>query len=246
MLPPSPACPECRHLASGTDVVRRGPLAVHARLGTGAVPGWLVIAPLRHVEQLDQLDAGEQAALGPLLAEAAAALRGVSGAPKIYSALFAEQLAHLHVHVVARPADWPATELGARLLLAESAVDASAAQRVCAAALARLQPPPRRSHRALLLSALVCPGLGQLANRQWLKGSLTLALALLGTVALAGHVTRLLLAELSGPLAEADPLALVEAWGHAWPAASPSLAWGGAALALLWAWSAWDAHRHAP
>jgi diadenosine tetraphosphate (Ap4A) HIT family hydrolase len=244
MAQPS-ACPECRHLATGADVVRRGLLAVHARLGTGAVPGWLVVAPLRHVEQLDQLDSAEQAALGPLLAEAAAALRAATGAPKVYSAVFAEELPHLHVHVVARPADWPAEGRGARLLLAEPAADPAEARRTCAFALDRLRPPPRRSHRALLLSALVCPGLGQLANRQWLKGLLTLAGTVLGTAALAAHAARLLLRQLSGPLAEADPMALAEAWSQAWPAASSTLSLGGAALALVWAWSAWDAHRHA-
>ena len=112
-------------------------------------------------------------------------------------------------------------------------------------AAARSQPAPRRSHRALLLSALVCPGLGQLANGQWLKGLTTLAGTVLGTVALAAHAARLLLRELAAPLAEADPLALAEAWSQAWPQASRSLTLGGAGLALVWAWSAWDAHRHA-
>ena len=63
--------------------------------------------------------------------------------------------------------------------------------------------PPSRpaggSHRALLLSALVCPGLGQLANGQWLKGLLMLAGALGGTVWLAALVVRRLLAALPGP-----------------------------------------------
>ena len=245
MAQPAFACPECRHLAIGADVVRRGPLAVHARLEPGPVPGWLVVAPLRHVEQLDQLDPGEQAALGPLLAEVAAALRAVTGAPKVYSATFSEQQPHLHVHVVARPADWPADERGARLMVAGPAADPTTAQRVCSAALLRLQPPPRRSHRALLLSALVCPGLGQIANRQWLKGLLTVAGTVLATAALAAHAARLLLRALPGPLVEADPLALAEALGAAWPAASSTLSLGGAALALVWAWSAWDAHRHA-
>lgn len=110
---------------------------------------------------------------------------------------------------------------------------------------APLQPAPRRSHRALLLSALVCPGLGQLANRQWLKGLLTVTGTVLGTVALAAHVARLLLRELAAPLAEADLVALAEGWSQAWPQASRSLTLGGAVLALVWAWSAWDAHRHA-
>ncbi len=100
------------------------------------------------------------------------------------------------------------------------------------------------SHRALLLSALVCPGLGQLANRQWLKGLLMLAGAVGGTAWLAALIVRRLLAALPGPEFDGDPLALVECLADAWPGLRTPLSFGGAALLLLWAWSAWDAHRH--
>lgn len=115
---------------------------------------------------------------------------------------------------------------------------------------ARMAAPPVSprsaggSHRALLLSALVCPGLGQLANGQWLKGLLMLTGALGGTVWLAAQVVRRLLAALPGPEFDGDPLALVEGLAAAWPDLQAPLGLGGAALMLLWAWSAWDAHRH--
>ncbi len=109
-------------------------------------------------------------------------------------------------------------------------------------------PPSRPTtggpHRALLLSALVCPGLGQLANGQWLKGLLTLAGALGGTVWLAALVVRRLLAALPGPEFDGDPATVVERWAAAWPDLQTPIALGGAALLLLWAWSAWDAHRN--
>lgn len=105
-------------------------------------------------------------------------------------------------------------------------------------------PPAGDSHRALLLSALVCPGLGQLANRQWLKGLLTLAGAVGGTAWLAALIVHRLLAALPGPEFDGDPLALVESFAAAWPGLRTPLSVGGAALLALWAWSAWDAHHH--
>jgi diadenosine tetraphosphate (Ap4A) HIT family hydrolase len=64
-----------------------------------AQPGWLVVLPRRHVLALDELTRAEAAALGPLL-------RAVTGCAKTYVALFAEAegFAHVHFHVVPRPA----------------------------------------------------------------------------------------------------------------------------------------------
>src|SRR5215467_9686753 len=55
-----------------------------------ALPGWLVVLPLRHVVALDQLTPPEAADLGPLLREITSALRRVTGCEKTYVALFAE------------------------------------------------------------------------------------------------------------------------------------------------------------
>lgn len=74
-----------------------------------ALPGWLIIAPLRHITALSDLTYGEAAALGVLLADASAALREVVGCERTYVVLFAEQdgFGHVHFHVVPRMTDLP-------------------------------------------------------------------------------------------------------------------------------------------
>lgn len=79
-----------------------------------SLEGWLVLAPLRHVESLAELTADEATGLGGLLRNASVALEAVTGCLKTYVMLFAEAdgFAHLHVHVVARMPDQPADRRG--------------------------------------------------------------------------------------------------------------------------------------
>jgi diadenosine tetraphosphate (Ap4A) HIT family hydrolase len=91
----------------GLEPVMMGPFVVHPRSDPGAVAAWLVVAPRRHVLQIDDLSPSELAELGPTLGKVAAALRRESGCEKIYVNVFAEVLHHLHVHVIARMADTP-------------------------------------------------------------------------------------------------------------------------------------------
>ena len=129
-------CSECDLAAGGSalDVapLRRGPFLVHARPEPPPVPGWMVVAPTRHVEQVDELTAEELLALGPLLGQVAAALRSCTPTAKVYVSVFAEVLAHLHVHVIARPPGLASEMLGPRIFQA-SAEPGSEAGTVCAA-----------------------------------------------------------------------------------------------------------------
>ena len=79
-----------------------------------SLQGWLIVAPLRHVESLDQLTSEEAQALGGLLRNATIALRSVTGCEKTYVMLFAEAegFAHLHMHVVPRMRDQPSDRRG--------------------------------------------------------------------------------------------------------------------------------------
>jgi diadenosine tetraphosphate (Ap4A) HIT family hydrolase len=79
-----------------------------------SLPGWLVLAPLRHVLALAELTAEEALTLGDLLRKASIALTAVTGCEKTYVMLFAEAdgFAHLHVHVVPRMADQPEDRRG--------------------------------------------------------------------------------------------------------------------------------------
>jgi diadenosine tetraphosphate (Ap4A) HIT family hydrolase len=181
-------CPECVLVRAGATplgapVLRRGPFVVHAAPETFPVPGWLFVAPARHVEQVDALDAVERAALGPLVAEVAAALRAETPCEKVYVSVFAEVLHHCHVHVVARPPDLPANERGPRLFASERRADPAEALAIARRVHDRLaapRPPGRIS--PVLLSGLVWPGLGQLATGHRLKG----LLIVLGTLAAFG------------------------------------------------------------
>ena len=93
--------------------VRRGGWRI-AHDFNSSLEGWLVVAPLRHVESLDELTAEEAVELGCLVREASIALKSVTGCQKTYVMLFAEAegFAHLHVHVVPRMHDQPDDRTG--------------------------------------------------------------------------------------------------------------------------------------
>ncbi|HEX8498113.1 MAG TPA: HIT family protein [Actinomycetales bacterium] len=82
-----------------------------------SMPGWLVVVPTRHVESLHEVSEDDAAALGRVLRAVSAALVEVTGCVKTYVMLFAEAegFAHLHVHVVPRPADLAGEHLGPRV-----------------------------------------------------------------------------------------------------------------------------------
>jgi diadenosine tetraphosphate (Ap4A) HIT family hydrolase len=91
---------------------------VHAPIGGCPLPGWLVVAPRRHVEALTELSPSERAELFALGGRLDQLLREVLGAQKVYLAIFAEVVAHTHLHVIPRFADTPADLRGPRCFLA--------------------------------------------------------------------------------------------------------------------------------
>ena len=76
--------------------------------------GWLIMQPIRHVEQIGDLTPDEAASLGPVARRVSAALAAELSPAKIYMALFAEssEFPHLHWHLIPRPADVPAEYRG--------------------------------------------------------------------------------------------------------------------------------------
>jgi diadenosine tetraphosphate (Ap4A) HIT family hydrolase len=76
--------------------------------------GWLVLKPLRHIENVAELNSEEAAGLGPLIQRVSAALTAELGCPKVYVCVFAEaaNAAHVHVHLIARPKELPAERRG--------------------------------------------------------------------------------------------------------------------------------------
>ncbi len=82
-----------------------------------ALPGWLVLVPRRHVTSIAELTDAEAATLGTWQVRLSRALRAVTGCPKTYVVQFAEKegFAHVHFHVIPRPADLPADRIGPRI-----------------------------------------------------------------------------------------------------------------------------------
>jgi diadenosine tetraphosphate (Ap4A) HIT family hydrolase len=201
-----------------------------------------VVAPARHVEQIDALRPDELRELGPLLASVTAALRAETPCEKVYLSVFAEVLPHLHVHVIARPPGLPPEERGPRLLLADGRADAAGAEALARRVQARLAPAADPD-RAVMLSALVCPGAGQLHDRQYLKGGLLVGL----TVATTGAFLWTAARNIFGAL-PADPsdFGILEALGFAAQALNrvvgPFILFT-AALAALWGVSVLDLYR---
>jgi diadenosine tetraphosphate (Ap4A) HIT family hydrolase len=251
-------CPECAIVRDGAapggaPVLRRGPFVVHARPDPSPVPGWFVVAPARHVEQVDALDPDEQSALGPLLAEVAGALRAETPCEKVYVSVFAEVLKHLHVHVIARPADLPAEERGPRLFASERRADeaerAGLARRVHARLTRASAPAPEagggsvRKWRAVILSGVVCPGAGQIAQRRWGPG-LGLLLGSLGLiVVLLVKVAREAAARMPTDPTTLDPLFPLEMAAEIQRANAGFFAAITAGLVLLWVLGILDAWR---
>ena len=198
----------------GAPTLRLGAFVVHPKLDSPPVPGWLVVAPLRHVEQWDALAARELRELAPLVARVSTALRAETPTAKVYVSVFAEVLPHFHLHVVARPPELAPDARGARLFLAEGQVSDAESTALFRRVSARLTAsPPRSPWPAVLLSGLVWPGAGQIKNGERLKGMLfgLVSLALLAFFAwrVAADATAVLL-EAPGPLGPLEMWSLAE------------------------------------
>ncbi len=212
-----------------------------------------MVAPARHVEQVDALVPDEQRALGPLLAEVAGALRAETPCEKVYLSAFAELTPHLHVHVIARPPGHPADERGPRLFASERRADeaerAALARRVHARLARPCEPASDagrlgfRRWRAVLLSAVVCPGAGQLAQKRWGPG-LGLLLGTLGLAAvLLMKVAREAAARMPSDPSALDPLFPLEMAAEIQRANAGFFAALTVGLVLLWVVGIVDAWR---
>ena len=80
------------------------------------LPGFLILQPRRHVEQLGDLTAAEAAALGPVMTAASQALSLHSQARKVYVCSFGSLVMHVHFYLVPLTAVIPSDINGANLL----------------------------------------------------------------------------------------------------------------------------------
>lgn len=101
------------------------------------VPGWIAVFPRRHVESFDALDEAEADALGGSLRRAATAIRAGTCCAKVYAVSFGERIPHVHVLLMAVPADLADAHRGAALLAQRGRLRDPAAARAVAALLSR-------------------------------------------------------------------------------------------------------------
>ncbi|MER7008762.1 HIT family protein [Dactylosporangium sp. NPDC000555] len=82
-----------------------------------ALPGWLILLPLRHVTAVADLTDAEAGGLGAWQARLSRALRDVTGCEKTYVVQFAEKegFAHVHFHLIPRMPGLPAQRRGPRI-----------------------------------------------------------------------------------------------------------------------------------
>jgi diadenosine tetraphosphate (Ap4A) HIT family hydrolase len=130
-------CTACRALA-GEVVLTNGPrieLDDHWRVEhchPVATPGWLVLVLRRHARSLHELSDAESAALGDWIALLPKALHAATGCELEYVMQFAEGegFHHVHVHFVARAAEWSSEWKGPRVFSAFGAEDPVTSDRV--------------------------------------------------------------------------------------------------------------------
>lgn len=73
--------------------------------------GFLIVSPVRHVENIFQLTDEEQAEFGLLLKDVALAIKRVLAPEKIHVCSFGELVGHVHWYVIPRSADMPKSGL---------------------------------------------------------------------------------------------------------------------------------------
>lgn len=74
------------------------------------LPGWLLLDARRHLGGAADFGAEEAAGFGPMLQRCSALVRTLTGCGRVYAIAFGEGARHLHVHLLPRHGDDPATE----------------------------------------------------------------------------------------------------------------------------------------
>jgi diadenosine tetraphosphate (Ap4A) HIT family hydrolase len=117
---------------AGGVVHRDDRFVVYGFPSPSPVRGYVIVASIRHVRGLYDLDEAEAAALGPLLVRVQRAQRAALGADHAYAFVLGDRVPHFHAHVVPRFADTPPHLRGGRIFQS-SAADALPVEEVEAA-----------------------------------------------------------------------------------------------------------------
>jgi hypothetical protein len=102
---------------------------------------------------------------------------------------------------------------------------------------------PNQPHRIVIavgLSALVCPGAGQIYNRERRKGTALVAASIVAGVALTGFIVRNVLRALPEDILTLDALQIYDIARQA--PSGPAVTLSGTALVVLWIYGVVDAY----
>lgn len=89
---------------------RQGPWVLRHHPLPAPLPGWLLLDSRRHLGGAADFEPAEAADYGPMLQRASALVRELSGCDRVYAIAFGEGARHLHVHLIPRHGDDPASE----------------------------------------------------------------------------------------------------------------------------------------
>src|SRR5690606_14135997 len=105
-------CRSCRE-NEGVEIPVHGVAAKTARWFVRHAPppyglaGWMVIQPIRHIASPEQFDDEEAREFGTFLRHCQRVLRSTTGALRMYTAIMAENVPHMHIHLVPRYEQMP-------------------------------------------------------------------------------------------------------------------------------------------
>ncbi len=100
----TPSCPLCRRFSDPESalVIFKGRGAVLSHMPEINLPGYLLLAPLRHVEDAGRLTREEQEEMAALQSRAVKTILKLPDVRKVYIASFGEAVPHLHLHLFPR------------------------------------------------------------------------------------------------------------------------------------------------
>lgn len=92
------------------EILRQGPWLLRHHPRPAPLAGWLLLDARRHLGGPIDFQPEEAAAFGPMLQRCSALVRTLTDCERVYAIAFGEGARHLHVHLIPRHGDDPATE----------------------------------------------------------------------------------------------------------------------------------------
>ena len=92
------------------EILRLGPWLLRHHPRPAPLAGWLLLDARRHLGGPIDFQPDEAVAFGPMLQRCSALVRILTGCGRVYAIAFGEGARHLHVHLIPRHGEDPASE----------------------------------------------------------------------------------------------------------------------------------------